>query len=352
MKHRINGFQHIGVAVSDMDASLRFYRKFLGLDIPFFDSVAPAQLMQNHTRGEVITKRASMVINLMGGCAMEVIQATSFKPVQPKFTPELGDLGIYITRVKCPDLNAAHKYCSEESGVFVSSIRPCSAGGNTFFMQDLDGNFFQYVEGTSWYTKPRHISGGVIACTTGVSDLENSQRLYSDILGYDKVVYQEEGQIAEWEGLPGGERKFKRIFLGQSNPPAGGFGKLAGETYIELVEDDEREPKRIFDDRIWADLGFVHLGLDVLGMEALGKALADQGFAFTCDSRSALDMGNTKVHCTYIDDPDQTWIELIEVHKVPIIEKWGVYLNVAKRDPLKPLPDFMLKALRFSRIRD
>ncbi|MBM3428679.1 MAG: hypothetical protein FJX95_07850 [Bacteroidetes bacterium] len=63
-------------------------------------------------------------------------------------------------------------------------------------------------------------------------------------------------------------------------------------------------------------------------------------------------MGNTKVHCVYIDDPDGILIEMIEVYKVPIVEKWGVYLNVEKRDPLKPLPDFMLKALRFSRIKD
>jgi hypothetical protein len=63
-------------------------------------------------------------------------------------------------------------------------------------------------------------------------------------------------------------------------------------------------------------------------------------------------MGNTKVHCTYIDDPDKTWLEMIEVHKVPIIEKWGIYLNVEKRPADKPLPDFMLKALRFSRIKD
>ena len=63
-------------------------------------------------------------------------------------------------------------------------------------------------------------------------------------------------------------------------------------------------------------------------------------------------MGQTKVHCTYIDDPDGTLIELIEVYKVPIVEQWGIFLNVEKRDPLKPLPNFMLNARRFSRIKD
>jgi len=61
---------------------------------------------------------------------------------------------------------------------------------------------------------------------------------------------------------------------------------------------------------------------------------------------------STKVHCTYVEDPDGTLIELIEVYKVPIIEKLGIYLNVEKRSPGKPLPDTMLKALKFMRIKD
>jgi hypothetical protein len=81
---RINGLQHIGVAVSDMDLSLKFYRKFFGLDIPFFDSVQPAPLMDVYTRQKTITKRASMVMNLQGGCAIEVIRPTSFEPSKAK----------------------------------------------------------------------------------------------------------------------------------------------------------------------------------------------------------------------------------------------------------------------------
>lgn len=352
MSHRINGFQHIGVAVRDMDLSLKFYRKYLGLDIPFFDSVAPADLMLPYTRNEVIIKRASMIMNLMGGCAMEVIQASSFEPKAASFQIELGDLGIFITQVKCPDVEAMHTYCTSQNDIRVGSLRKRFDGSATFFVQDPDGNNFQYVAGEGWYTKPKHRSGGVTACTIGVRDIGEARTLYSSILGYDKVVHESRGVVPEFEGMPGADRNFHRVVLGQSALPGGGFAKVTGETYIELVQDLDRAPKRIFEGRIWADLGFVHLGLDVRGMEALGESLKQQNFGFTCDSRSALDMGNTKVHCTYIEDLDGTWIELIEVHKVPIIEKWGLFLDVAKRDPNKPLPDFMLKALRFSRIKD
>ena len=58
----------MGIAVSDMDASLKLYRELFGLDIPFFDAIAAAPLMDSHCNGETIVKRASMVLNHQGGC--------------------------------------------------------------------------------------------------------------------------------------------------------------------------------------------------------------------------------------------------------------------------------------------
>ena len=92
--YRIQGMQHIGVATSDMDHSLKFFRQLFGMDIPFFDSIQAAPLMDSHTRGETITKRASMVMNLQGGCAFEVLRADSFEPVPAGWEIAPGDLGI------------------------------------------------------------------------------------------------------------------------------------------------------------------------------------------------------------------------------------------------------------------
>jgi len=352
MYKRINGLQHIGVAVSDMDKSLRFYRKFFGLDIPFFDSVQPAPLMDVYTRNSTITKRASMVMNLQGGCAIEVIRPTSFEPVKAKHAVQIGDLGIFITQVKCRDLRASHRFCEQHGANGLTAIQKDPIGRETFYIQDPDGNLWQYLQGDSWYTNSGHHSGGVLGCTTGVSDMDKAMKLYAGLLGFDEVVYDTTSVFADWSELPSGKQSYRRVLLTQSNQPGGGFARVTGKTYIELVQALDRKPNVIFEDRIWADTGFAHIGFDVKGMKALGEDLARSGYGFTCDSNNALSMGNTKVHCTYIHDDDRTLIEMIEVYKVPIIEKWGVFLNVEKRDPLKPLPDFMLKALRFSRIKD
>jgi len=352
MYKRINGLQHIGVAVSNMDASLKFYRKFFGLDIPFFDSVQAAPLMDVYTNNKTITKRASMVVNLQGGCAIEVIRPTSFEPRKAPFTIRIGDLGIFITRVKCRDIKATYEFCKKEKAPGLTTLSKDASGAATFYIKDLDENVWQYGQGDNWYTNNGHHSGGVVGCSVGVSDIDKSMKLYRDILGFDEIVSDTTGTFDDWKDLVGGTEKYRRVLLSQSAQPGGGFAKVTGKNYIELVQALERTPRYIFEDRIWADTGFAHIGFDVKGMKALGEDLAKAGYPFTCDSNDALSMGQTKVHCTYIDDDDKTWLELIEVYKVPIMEKWGIFLNVEKRDPLKPLPDFMLKALRFSRVKD
>ena len=354
MSYVIQGIQHVGIAVSDMDASLKLFRKLFGLDIPFFDAVAAAPLMDSHCNGETITKRASMVLNHQGGCSVEVITPTSFKPKGPVFDLSQGDWGIGCTTVKTPDIRKMHEHAREIVGDSCDAeLCMDPLGRLTFYLRDYDNNLFQILESEQWFTNHGHPSGGIMGCTIGVSNIEDSLKLYSDILGYDKVLYDGEGTFEDWAHLPGGTERYRRIVLAQTSPSTGGFAAVMGETNIELVQALDRTGRFIFDERIWADTGIAHLGFDVRGMNELGKVLDEKGFGFRCDTNDALSMGDhTSVHCTYIDDPDECWLELIEVHKIPILEKLGLFLNVTKRDPQQPLPKWMLKALKFNRIKD
>ncbi len=350
--NRINSMQHIGVAVQDMDASLKYFRKIFGMNIPFFDSVQAAPLMDCYTHEKTITKRASMIMNLQGGCAMEVIRPTTFEPRKADFQIKIGDLHIFQVHMKARNVKHMHEHCKNNGARDVSEIQLNPAQQNVFDLTDLDGNFFRVEPTTECYREMGHPSNGVAGCSIGVTNMEDALNLYSNLLGYNEVVFDRTGTFNDWGHLPGGKEQYRRVRLIQSAPTGGGFARVMGVTFIELVQALDRVSARTFKGRIWGDSGFVHLGLDVKGMKKLGENLAAQGFPFRCDSNDALSMGQTKVHCTYIDDKDGTLIELIEVYKVPIVEKWGIFLNVEKRDPLKPLPNFMLNALRFSRIKD
>jgi hypothetical protein len=54
----------------------------------------------------------------------------------------------------------------------------------------------------------------------------------------------------------------------------------------------------------------------------------------------------------YLEDPDGTLIEMVETHRVPILKKLGIHLDLRRRDPGRPLPDWMLKLLALGRVRD
>lgn len=350
---RIQGMQHIGIAITDMDATLKLYRQLFGMDIPFFDSVQAAPLMDSHTRGETITKRASMVMNLQGGCAFEVLRPASFEPVAAAWLVGMGDLGLTTVQMKTPDIQKMHAHARRLVGDACDhKLQTTPWGAPTFYLRDPDGTLFQVLEADDFFGSNGHPSGGAMGCTIGVSDMAASMRLYADLLGFSEVVFDETAIQSDWADLPGGRERHRRVRLTQPGLPVGGFGPVTGKTYIELVEAQDRKGRFIFEDRIWCDTGIAHLGFDVRGMAALGDALAQEGFGFRCDTADAIGMGETKVHCTYIDDPDECWLEMIEVHKIPIIEKWGLFLDVQKRGADAPLPKWMLKALRFSRIRD
>jgi hypothetical protein len=121
---------------------------------------------------------------------------------------------------------------------------------------------------------------------------------------------------------------------------------------LELIARKDGRGMPIFKDRFWGDLGYIHLCFDVTNMEALQKELEAGGFKFTVDSASSFDMGEAAGRFTYIEDPDGTWIEFVETHKVPIMKKLGWYLNLKNRKPHKPLPRFMLRAMSLNRKKD
>ncbi len=351
--YTIQGIQHLGVGVPEHAPAWKWYRQFFGLDIPFFNAEAPAPLMDIYTNNSTITKRAAMVMNLQGGCAMEVVCPTSFKATQAKQTFQLGDLGIFIGIVKALDVKKAFESFKQKGANLLSDIVKMPNGWDTFYVKDPQGQVFQVIPTKHQFTSGKHVTNGIAGCSIGVSDIDAARKLYSDILGYDKVIYDETSNFEDWNNIAGGNSTYRRIMLVQSNPSGGGFSNMSGDTYLELVEDISDRPKlKIYEGRLWGDIGFVHLGFDVRGMGELGKELDKAGFGFTCDTKNVLSMGDsTKVHCTYIEDPDGTLIELIEVYKIPIIEKLGIFLNVEKRDPSKPLPNIMLKALKFSRVK-
>jgi catechol 2,3-dioxygenase-like lactoylglutathione lyase family enzyme len=347
--YQINGIQQIGIGVKNVHQAWAWYRKAFSMDVPVFEDEATANLMTRYTDGKAESRHAVLAMNMQGGGGFEIWQFTSRTPAGTDFEILPGDLGIYAVKIRVRNLQKALDHLQETGAIILSSPTNNPKGSATFFIKDPFGNVFQIVEDSNWFSENSAPTGGVLGVVIGVSDLEKSIPLYRDILGFSNLIYHCTGLA---EDLPGEKLVYKRALLsmpGPTNP--GAFGALLCPAQIELVEVQGRQARAIFKDRLWGDLGFIHCCLDVNGMKSLKKTAGSEGFPFTVDSEDSFDMGSASGHFGYLEDLDKTLIEFVETHRVPILQKWNLYLNLKKRDPKKNLPRILVKLLALNRVK-
>ena len=354
----ISGIQQMGVGVKNLHEAWEWYRRFFGMDVPIFEDEAEARLMLPYTGGEPRSRHAVLALNLQSGGGFEIWQYKGREPKDPGVEILAGDLGIFACKMKAKNIEDAFKHFKDLGAPILGEPAEDPLNRKTFFIKDPYNNVFQFVEAHDWFLNEKKVNGGSYGAVIGVSDIEKSREVYSGILGYDNVIYDKTGVFNDLQCLPGGDIKFRRVLLSRTKPFIGAFSKLFGESVIELIRAEGRKPEKIFKDRYWGDPGFIHLCYDISGIDQLKEHCEKSGYAFTVDSKSShdikgFDMGVAAGHFAYIEDPDGTLIEFIETLKIPLIKKFGWYLDLRKRRrPEKNLPTWILKALRFSRVRD
>lgn len=346
----ISGIQQVGIGVSNADEAWAWYRKHFGMNIPIFKDKASASLMTRYTNGKVEDRYAILAMNGQGGGGFEIWQYTSKDPLAPTTEISLGDTGIFAVKIKSRSVETSFKHFANH-GINTSKIHTSPEGLKHFFVQDPFGNMFQLVESDNWLKDTKFHSGGVAGCLMGVSDIDNALCLYQSVLNHQNIVYDVVDQFADFSDLPGGKKKFRRALL-KAKRDKGTFCRLLGNTEIELVELQKEKPKKIFGDRFWGDLGFIHVCFDVNGMDMLASGDSSSTFNFTVDSKNSFDMGKAAGRFTYCEDPDGSLIEFVETHKIPIAEKLGLYLNLEKRNPTKPLPNWIFSLLALNKVKD
>jgi len=347
----ISGIQQIGIGIPNLEEAWLWYRCRFGFDIPIFREAAEAPFMTAYTGEKIHSRDALLAMNLRGGGGLEIWQYTSRETAFPTAPPILGDLGIFAARIKTDNPALAHRFFVDSGAVVLGNPELTPDGHKSFFVRDPWGNLFQIVHSNSWFTNRGHPTGGVAGALIGVSDIDASLTLYKELLGYDRIDYDKTDIFLDFNFLTGGGGKFRRVLLSSRKIQGGPFGALLGLSSIELIQSLDRKPKKIFENRLWGDAGFIHLCFDIQDMDALGAEFGSRGFDFTVDSHTSFDMGDAAGRFTYIEDPDGTLIEFVETYRLPIIKKLGWFVNLTKRRMGATLPSYMIKALALNRVR-
>lgn len=351
MGKHICGIQQVGIGTDDLHRDWKWYRRAFGMDIRVFEDAAEAPLMTNYTGGEVQKRVAALALNMRGGGGFEIWQYTSRKSQPAAFTPEIGDYGFLGVKMKTPDAGAAHESLKKMGASILTRSAKNPAGDEHFYVSDPNGYWFDIVESENWFKETNSKIGGVYGAVIGVSDMEKAMTFYRDLLGFDQVLADESGMAADLSGLPGSNAPVRRVILGQSKQGIGPFNPLLGINQLELIQPLNKKGRKIFENRFWGDLGFIHLCFDVRDMDGFKKKAKDLKYPFTVDSADSFDMGKAAGRFAYVEDPDGTLIEFVETHKLPIVEKWGWYIDLRKRKNEKSLPIWLLNCFRFNRVK-
>jgi len=346
MPQLITGIQQVGIGVADVDDAWSWYRHTFSMDVPVFDDEADATLMKQYTGDKVHSRRAVLALNMMGGGGFEIWQFKNRAPTPPANSPRFGDLGINAVKIKSADPKATHQQLNDKRIESVSELFHHPEIGHTFWVTDPYENVFQVVKDTSWFKKGPDTSGGVCGVTIGVSDIDRSSSLYTDVLGFTSRVYDETGTF---DDLPDGN-KYRRVCFSKPQKNDGAFSRLLGGIQVELIQDLSNEPRKIYKNRYWGDLGFIHVCFDVNDMDRLKEKCEETGLPFIIDSANTFDMGEAAGRFSYIEDHDGTLIEFVQTHRMPVMKKWGLYLNLKDRKRSTPLPNWMLRLMSLNRV--
>jgi len=341
------------VGVRDVKEAYRWYSRKLGFDIPVVDDDGAAEKMLPYTGGKPQNRHAILAMNLGGGGGLEIWQYTTRTPLAPTAALQAGDLGIFLVKLGALDIERVYREFTANGVETLGGPIAGPLGARLFRVKDPYGNFFEVAEDKTVFAKTKAANTGVRGAVIGVTDLESSIAFYDEFLGYDRVLFKDSGVFPDLAALPGGGGIFKRALLGCGRPREGAFARLLGPSYIELLQSMDRKPIRIYENRFWGDLGFIQICYDVRGMNELKKLCADKGRPFTVDScpeeGEAFGMGAASGRFAYIEDPDGALIEFVETYKLPIIKRPPISIDLRRRPPEKPLPNLLLKALRFGR---
>ncbi len=342
MHQFLSGIQQIGIGVKNASEAMYLYKALFGMDVLIFDDVAKASLMTQYTGEQVFNRRAILTMNLKGGGGFEIWQYLERNPLCSS-NVALGDLGIFAAILKSDNLELSHKRLKGIESITVFEIKIEEGQNAYFWIQDTYGNTFKIISSSNWFSTKQYDLGGVVGAVFGVSNMDASVTFYSQTMGIDTILY--DYMVSE------NGNSYRKVGLHKKATGKGAFNKLLGDVTIELVQVLNKTPNVIFKDRFWGDCGFIHLCFDVLDMDSLKNHALKNNFKFSVDSQNTFEMDNASGRFCYIEDPDGTLIELVETHKVPILKKYGWFLDLRNRNKEKPLPNWMIKLLAISKVK-
>ncbi len=144
-RNRYGGVRSVGVSVTDLERSISFYQKHLGLDRVVIDSHESFYGLVDEVSGGNQTKvRSCVLANSKGSGMIELFEVMRPRGRSIPFATNFGDLGYLQVCLYCTDIEERSAYCEKEGIEFLSGPQLMDDGipehkGSFLYAKDPDG---------------------------------------------------------------------------------------------------------------------------------------------------------------------------------------------------------------------
>jgi len=323
-KKMINGIQHIGIGVVNRDKTYNFYNNALGFSVPMSKNTGKCTGMLP-VIGKDEERNVIISLNPHGGGLIEIFQYITKTPLPIPDEVDFSYNGFLFFGVKVKNIEKSLDTISKFNGEAVTHSNYFTPmkdhNWNAAIFRDLDGIYgmaLEYPESNIGYGSGKSKIGGVEYVGIGVSHLKESIDFYSNILGYDDIIYTYEGNCPEWDTILGKGRKIKRALLRKSSKPHGLFRHFLGGGMIELIEVEGNKKKHNYEKRNWGDIGFMEVCFDVSNINETLEELTKNGAKVIIPPHTQYMGLNTNATFSYIKDPDGSMLEFADIASLPV----------------------------------
>lgn len=303
------GVHHVGIGVSDMERSMKFYGDCLGFKEVLFDYTGPLPGMQlitgkPETNARVVMLRSENT-SPMGLGMIKLVQL--MPPAYPAPIPEgtvWGEIGISEACISVQGSDEIYRRLVEEKGCNCimplewAPLPPHDVDTGLWYTQDPDGAKIELIEWRGAYAGFEKMAriDGVNHVAFGVSDLDRSSEFYRK-LGFGDLLYDFAG-VAEnmnhWFRQPVSQ---KMILL------ANYYG--AGAEIVEHV------PRSKDLRGAWGHLGTMDFAIGVSNLEKACEYVQEAGIGLLGDPQT-LEVEAGQWRYAFIEEPDGLYVSLIE----------------------------------------
>ena len=308
------GVNYVGIGVSDMDRSLKFYGELLGFTEVMFDYTGSLPGMEKVTGKPETKARVVMLKNQnTGPLGLGMIKLVHLlapdkpEPCTVGDTTIWGDIGIAevcfnvrpsVEKVFAQLMEKGLKVCVTPAS---SPFPPYDTVAHYAYLRDPDNGLLEFVDWDmcrTLGTEPR--VEGVNHVGFGVSNMENSLKFYRELGFTELVFYQEDVDVYE----------MGTMF--PPNPPRVKCPMIANY-YGAWIEPIRLLPpyKPTLFKKAWGHLGPMEFAVEVTNLDRAYQELQEKGIKFLCPPQT-IEVSSGQWKYAYVVEPDNLYVSLIE----------------------------------------